>query len=335
MHNESNGIDALFARLLPVVSRLTEDYEIICVNDGSSDTTLVGLLERRRANARIKVIDLARKFGKEVALTAGLEHADGDAVVPIDADLQDPPELIADMVAKWREGYDMVIAVRSDRTADSLSKRISANLFYRVIGTLSDVPIPPNAGDFRLLDRQVVLALLRFPERTRFMKGLFATLGFSQTTVTFPRAPRAADSGKWNPWRLWNFALEGIFSFSTLPLRIWTYFGVSMAFAALAFMVYVIADTLIYGNPVAGYPSLVAILLFASGVQLIGIGILGEYLGRVFVEVKRRPLYIVRATHGFGPPSRAGGLEGSEGRKPRSGSRPEDSPPNGREIEAE
>lgn len=306
MFNESEGLQMFFARLLPAILKITDDVEIICVNDGSSDNTLELLRILSQRDSRIKVVDLARNFGKEIALTAGIEHATGDAVVPIDADLQDPPEIIGDMVEKWRCGYDMVIAVRSDRASDSFAKRHTAAIFYRIIGRLSEIAIPANAGDFRLLDRQVVEVLRRFPERTRFMKGLFAWLGFRQAVVTFSREPRAKGRGTWRAWRLWNFALEGIFSFSTLPLRVWAYFGFLMAVAALAFMVYIVVDTILYGNPVAGYPSLVAILLLATGLQLVGIGILGEYLGRVFIEVKRRPLYIVRATYGFEVPFPAG-----------------------------
>jgi glycosyltransferase involved in cell wall biosynthesis len=299
MYNEADGLDALFKRLMPIVHEITPEYEIICVNDGSDDSTLDGLVALCGTDPRIKVIDLARNFGKEIALTAGLAHASGDVVIPIDADLQDPPEVMKEMVDRWRDGYDMVIGVRADRSSDSLGKRTTAALFYRLLGTMSDVPIPANAGDFRLLDRRVVEVLRTFPERTRFMKGLFASLGFRQTFVEFSREARAVGTGKWRTWKLWNFALEGIFSFSTLPLRMWTYFGFSIALLSLAFMVYIVIDTLIYGNPVAGYPSLLAVLLFATGLQLVGIGILGEYLGRVFIEVKRRPLYIVREAYGF------------------------------------
>lgn len=299
MYNESAGLDALFGRLMPSITSITDDVEVICVNDGSSDGTFERLCVMSQRDPRIKVIDLARNFGKEIALTAGLEHTTGDAVIPIDADLQDPPELIVSMVEKWRQGYDMVIGVRTDRSSDSVGKRSTAALFYRFLGKLSDVPIPANAGDFRLLDRQVVDTLRRFPERTRFMKGIFAAAGFRQALVPFARQPRAAGTATWGTWRLWNFALDGIFSFSTVPLRVWTYFGLLIAVAAMLYTAYIVVDTLVYGNPVAGYPSLLAVLLFSTGVQLIGIGVLGEYLGRVFIEVKRRPLYIIRATYGF------------------------------------
>lgn len=299
LHNEEEVCATFFARLLPILHGLTADFEIICVNDGSQDRTLEILTAAHAKEPRIKIIDLSRNFGKELALTAGLDHAQGDAVIPIDADLQDPPELIPALVAKWQEGYDMVVAVRSDRSSDSPAKRWSAQAFYRLIGRLGEVPIPANAGDFRLLDRRVVTALRRLPERTRFMKGLFAWLGFRQAIVTYARAPRAAGQTKWKYWRLWNFALEGIFSFTTLPLRMWSYLGFATAIFSLIYMTYIVLRTLLFGIDVPGYASLIVIILFFSGLNMIGLGILGEYLGRVFVETKQRPLYLVRNRFGF------------------------------------
>jgi glycosyltransferase involved in cell wall biosynthesis len=253
------------------------------------------------ANVRIKIVDLSRNFGKEAALTAGLEYANGDVVVPLDADLQDPPELIPELVAKWREGYDMVVAVRRDRGADSLAKRTSAGLFYRVIRRLSGVPVPAQAGDFRLIDRRVVEALKLLPERTRFMKGLFAWVGFRQATISYARPARVAGSSKWRYWKLWNFALDGLLSSTTLPLRIWTYLGLVAAVVALSYMLLIVLRTLVYGVDVPGYASLAAMLLFFSGMNMIGLGIMGEYLGRVFIEVKQRPQFLVRQAIGFDP----------------------------------
>jgi polyisoprenyl-phosphate glycosyltransferase len=299
-YNEQGVLGALRERLVPVLESLTTDFEVICVNDGSKDKTWDELIELHRDDRRFKLVNLARNFGKEVALTAGLDAATGDAIVPIDADLQDPPEVIRDFVAKWREGYDTVIGVRSDRSSDGLVKRATAGAFYRVMARLSDVRIEQNAGDFRLLDRKVLDAVRALPERTRFMKGLFAWVGYRQAIVHFKREPRVLGYSKWPGWRLWNFALEGLFSFSTLPLRIWTYFGILVALFGLSYMMYIVVRTLLLGSDVPGYPSLIAIVLFVSGIQLIGIGMLGEYLGRVFIEVKQRPLYLIRETVGVG-----------------------------------
>ena len=299
-YNEEASCPAFFARVLPILESLTPDYEIVCVNDGSSDQTCRLLATEHLRNRRIKLLNLSRNFGKERALSAGLDHARGRAVIPLDADLQDPPEVIPALVAKWRDGFDVVLAVRADRSGDSLMKRATAKWFYRLLGWLSECPIPADVGDFRLLDRRVVEALRLLPERTRFMKGLFAWLGFRQAEVEYVRAARAAGESKWRYWRLWNLALEGLFSFSTLPLRIWTYVGLLVAVLALAFAAFIVGRTLISGVDVPGYASIVALLSFFSGVNMIGLGILGEYLGRVFTEVKRRPNYLVRDRLGFG-----------------------------------
>ena len=299
MYNEAEACQAFLDRVLPTVGSITADFEIICVNDGSRDRTLELLCLSHARDSRIKVVNLTRNFGKEAALTAGLEYASGDAVIPLDADLQDPPDVIPALVAKWREGYKMVVAVRGDRRSDSLPKRLTAHLFYRVIGRLSDVPIPAHTGDFRLMDRHVVDALKCLPERTRFLKGLFAWLGFTQATIHYARPPRIAGASKWRAWTLWNFALEGLFSFTTLPLRIWTYVGLTLAFAALGYMSVIIGRTLWLGVDVPGYASIISIILFFNGIQLIRLGIVGEYLGRVFIEVKQRPLYLVQEALGF------------------------------------
>jgi glycosyltransferase involved in cell wall biosynthesis len=299
MFNEEDACGAFFQRVKPIVELLTSDFEIICVNDGSRDRTLEMLRAANAEDPRIKVIDLSRNFGKEFALTAGLDCATGDAIVPIDADLQDPPEVIPEMVDLWLQGNDVVLAVRKDRSSDSRLKRVTAKLFYGVMTRVADVPLPANAGDFRLLDRTVLDALRQLPERTRFLKGLFAWLGFKQATVYYARPQRVAGVTKWRYWRLWNFALEGLFSFTTLPLRIWTYVGFAVAAFAGAYLTFVVVQTLVMGVVVPGYASLLSLVLFFSGLNMVGLGILGEYVGRVFVESKRRPLYVVRERIGF------------------------------------
>lgn len=297
--NEADGLPVLFDRLESATQALMADFEWVFVNDGSSDATLEILKARAAQDRRVRIIDLSRNFGKELALTAGLDHARGDAVIPLDADLQDPPELIASMIERWQSGFDVVLAIRSSRAEDHPVKRMTANGFYRLFGRLSDVEMKPNAGDFRLMDQRVVEALRQLPERTRFMKGLFAWLGFKQTEIYFSREKRAVGNSKWGSWKLWNFALDGIFSFSTAPLRIWSYLGAALSVFSCVYLIFVVLDTLIHGNPVPGYPSLVAIMLFFNGVILLGLGIVGEYIGRIFIETKRRPLYLVRETVGF------------------------------------
>jgi glycosyltransferase involved in cell wall biosynthesis len=300
MYNEAEVIAPLFDRVLPVLESITDDFEIVCVDDGSTDNTLDLLRAWNRRDKRVKTISLTRNFGKEAALTAGLRISSGQAVVPLDADLQDPPEVIPQLVEKWREGFDMVLAVRSDRAGDSWLKRKSAALFYSVINRMSTTPVPDNTGDFRLMSRKVIDALLKLGERNRFMKGIFGWVGFSQTSIHYSRPSRVAGTSKWHYWKLWNFALDGMLSFSTAPLRIWTYLGVIVALFALSYMTYVIAKTLIFGADVPGYASIIVLLLFTSGLNMIGLGIIGEYLGRVFMEVKKRPLYLVDEEIGIG-----------------------------------
>ena len=299
MYNEAENLSVFFAALITAVERVTDDYEIICVNDGSSDQTLELLKERHQSDQRIKVIDLSRNFGKEAALSAGLNFARGDAVIPIDADLQDPPELIPQLVEKWRQGYQVVLCERTVRRADSRLIRYAASLFYRLNHKLSDISIPVNVGDYRLMDRQVIDALRKLPERTRFMKGIFAWLGYEQTRVGYVRPPRNSGTSKWKFWKLWNFALDGIFSFTTLPLRIWTYMGFAVACGAAVYMTYIVFKVLIMGVDVPGYASTLVFLLFFSGLNMIGLGILGEYVGRIFTEVKRRPLYLINQKIGI------------------------------------
>lgn len=298
-HNEEPNIDHLFERLSAIVNRLNISYEIICIDDGSRDNTLKCLINHHYGDPAIKVVSFSRNFGKEIALTAGIDHTQGKAVIPIDADLQDPPELIEQLIDKWREGYDVVYAQRRLRLDDSCLKRLTAKAFYWTIGKVSPVEIPANVGDFRLLDRRVVEALKQMPERTRFMKGLFAWVGFKQCSIPYDRQPRYQGQSKWNYWKLWNFALDGITSFSLIPLKIWTYLGLTISFLAFLYAAYLIIFTLIAGITVPGYISLMVVILFLGGIQLIGLGIIGEYLGRIYEETKQRPLYLVQESHGF------------------------------------
>ncbi len=301
MHNEENGLDALFARVCSTAEKITQAYEIVCVDDGSTDGTLAALLERRGENNRLKIVELSRNFGKDAALTAGLDHATGDAVVPIDADLQDPPEVIERLHAKWQEGFDVVYAQRSARESDGLVKRMTASLFYRLHNMIAEVDIPHDTGDFRLMDRRVVDVLRNMPERTRFMKGMFAWVGFKQTGVPYRREPRAADKTKWSYWKLWNFAIDGIVSGSTVPLRVWTYTGSMIAACAFFYALFLIGRTLIYGTDVPGYASIMVAVLLLGGVNILALGIIGEYLSRVFAEVQDRPLYLVNKNYGIEP----------------------------------
>jgi glycosyltransferase involved in cell wall biosynthesis len=294
IHNEEDSLSAFFSRLLPALDAIGESCEIICVNDGSRDGTLNKLRDFQKSEARLRVVDLSRNFGKEAALTCGIDHALGDAVIPIDADLQDPPELIVEMVRVWRQGFDVVLAQRMDRSSDHMLKRKTAEWFYHLHNAISEPPIPVNVGDFRLMDRRVVDALKLLPERRRFMKGLFAWVGFRQATLPYVREARTEGESKFSGWRLWNFALEGITSFSTAPLRIWTYLGLVIALLAFTFGLFVIGRTLMLGRDLPGYASLITVVLFLGGVQLIGLGVLGEYIGRLYGEAKGRPIYIVR-----------------------------------------
>jgi glycosyltransferase involved in cell wall biosynthesis len=291
--NEEEALPEFHRRLAATLDRVAPAAGIIYVNDGSRDgsTALLGALHL--ADPRVEVIELSRNFGKEAAMSAGLDHADGDAVVLIDADLQDPPELIEDMLRAWREGADVVVMRRRSRARESWLRRSTAHAFYRVIGRLGTIPIPPDTGDFRLLSRRAAAALRRLPERGRFMKGLFAWIGFPTRELLYDRDPRYAGRSKFTYWRLWNFALEGITSFSAAPLKAASYFGLALALAAFAFGLYFIVKTLLYGDPVPGFPTLVVLVAFFGGLQLLALGVIGEYLSRMFVEVKQRPLYLV------------------------------------------
>lgn len=302
MFNEADGLDALFSRLMPCLRKVTEAFEVVCVNDGSRDATLVKLREYAAKEPRIKVVSFSRNFGKELALTAGIDHSKGRAVVPIDADLQDPPELIEEMVKIWREGTPVVLATRESRPGDSWLKRKTAEWFYTFMRKVSTVPIPPNTGDFRLMDRKVVDSIVKLRERTRFMKGIFAWVGYPSKTIYYTRPARAEGRSRFNLRGLWRFALDGIFSFTTVPLRVWTYIGAFISLISFVYAIYVVIKTLILGVDVPGYPSLMVVVLFMGGIQLISLGIIGEYVGRIYKETKNRPLYVVHETIGIQNP---------------------------------
>jgi polyisoprenyl-phosphate glycosyltransferase len=282
-----------FHQRLSVVMDLLGTWEAVYVNDGSRDASLRMLEAFHQTEDHVAIVNLSRNFGKEIATTAGLEYASGEAVIVIDADLQDPPELIPQLVAGWRNGFDMVYAERRARDGETWLKRATSGLFYRLMQRLGRVQLPRNTGDFRLMSRRVVDAVLQLREQHRFMKGLFAWVGFPTMAVQYDRAPRQAGTTKWNYWKLWNLALDGITGFTVMPLKVATYLGLAVALFAVVFGAQLVVRTLLFGNPVAGYPSLMAVILFLGGVQLITLGVIGEYLGRVFNETKRRPLYLV------------------------------------------
>lgn len=299
MYNEEKNIAEFHERLVTALENIGGSWEIICVNDGSNDTTLLQLISLHNQDKRFKVISFSRNFGKEIAMTAGIEKASGQVLIPIDADLQDPPELIPEMIEKWREGYQIVNATRRVRHGETWLKRFTAKTFYSFINKISTIPIPTNTGDFRLISRPVVEALKMMPERTRFMKGLFAWVGFQQATVYYDRHPRNAGNTKWNYWRLWNFAIDGLASFSSVPLRIWSYCGLMLSLLSFLYAAFLVVKTVIFGKDWPGYASTMVAILFLGGIQLISLGVIGEYLGRVYKEVKMRPLYIIERSYGF------------------------------------
>ncbi|MGH7040580.1 MAG: glycosyltransferase family 2 protein, partial [Acetobacteraceae bacterium] len=291
--NEAAALPGFVRRLTMVMDGLDPAWELVIVDDGSRDDTAAIAAGLHVTDRRVALLQLSRNFGKEIAATAGLDHARGEAVILIDADLQDPPELIPSLVAAWRNGYDMVYAERRDRDGDSWLKRHTAAAFYRLMRRCGPVELPSQAGDFRLMSRPVVDALLSLREHHRFMKGLCAWVGFRSCGVPYSRGPRLAGNSKWTYWKLWNLALEAVTGFSVLPLKLASYLGLAVAAFATLFGGQLVLRTLLYGNPVPGYPSLMAVVLFLGGVQLITLGVIGEYLGRVFNETKRRPLYLV------------------------------------------
>jgi glycosyltransferase involved in cell wall biosynthesis len=292
-YNEEEVLETFYERVTKVLADIGAPYEIVLVNDGSRDNTLAMMHAMRARDEHITVVDLSRNFGKEIALTAGLDHTRGDVVVVLDSDLQDPPELIPEMLEGWREGYDVVYGVRSQRDGETWFKKATAKAFYRLIGKISRVQIPQDTGDFRLMTQRTVRELTRLREEHRFMKGLFAWIGFPAKPLYYRRDARVAGTTKWNYLKLMNLAIEGITSFTITPLKVATVLGSSIAFLSFIYACYVIWKTLMYGDPVRGYPSLMVTVLFLGGVQLIAIGLLGEYIGRIFNEVKRRPLYLV------------------------------------------
>jgi polyisoprenyl-phosphate glycosyltransferase len=297
-HNEEEGVAIYYAAVCAVAVGLPAySFEFVCVDDGSTDATLERLVALTETDERVRVVELSRNFGKEPALTAALDAALGDAVVPMDADLQDPPELIPEMVAHWERGADVVLAHRSDRSSDAFMKRLTAELFYRCHALLSDVKIPDNVGDFRLMDRRVVEALKLLPERQRFMKGLFAWVGFRTVMVEYARQPRTTGRTNFSGWKLWNFALEGFTGFSVAPLKAWTYVGCVCALFTFCYGLFIVARTFIEGVDVPGYASILVSVLFFGSLQLISVGLLGEYVGRMYMESKHRPVYLVRDTY--------------------------------------
>jgi polyisoprenyl-phosphate glycosyltransferase len=303
-YNEEEAVGPFFAAIDEKLADL--NLELVFVDDGSRDATVALLKARAAQDRRVKIVVLARNFGKEPALSAGLDHCSGDVVVPMDVDLQDPLETIPIFIEKWREGYDVVYGVRDDRTTDSALKRGFAIGFYRIFNRISQDKIPENAGDFRLMDRRVVETLRQLPERVRFMKGLFAWVGFRQVGVGYVRPPRSAGQTKFRFWRLWQLALDGIFGFSSLPLKVWSYVGVAVSAVALAFAIFIIIRTLMFGIDTPGYASLMTVVLLLGGIQIFSMGVLGEYLSRVYTEVKGRPLYLIDYVH-----------NGADDKKPR------------------
>ncbi len=297
VYNEDEVLPAFHKRTSAVLDSMSIAAEVIYVNDGSDDNTLPVLMDLRERDSRVAIVDLSRNFGKEIALSAGLDYAKGSAVIVIDADLQDPPELIPTLVKDWQDGFDVVYAKRSTREGETFLKKVTAHAFYRLISRVSRVEMPEDVGDFRLLSRQTVESLKQLREQHRSMKGLFAWIGYSQKAVLYQREPRFAGQSKWSYWSLWNFAIEGITSYTIAPLKVATYVGIAVALLAFVYAGVIVYRTLMYGNPVAGYPSLIVLILFLGGVQLITLGMIGEYLGRVFDETKRRPLYFVRDYH--------------------------------------
>ncbi|HUA82113.1 MAG TPA: glycosyltransferase family 2 protein [Dyella sp.] len=296
-YNESAVLDAFHARLSSVMDRLALSCDVLYVDDGSQDDTWSIMQALAATDSRVGALKLSRNFGKEAALTAGLDHVDADAAVVIDADLQDPPELIPQLVEQWQAGYDVVYATRSARAGETGFKRFTAAAFYRTMEIMSEVAVPRDTGDFRLLSRRALAALAQLRERQRFMKGLFAWIGYRQTSISYMRDPRLAGKTKWNYWRLAQFAIEGITSFSSAPLKLATWTGLAASALAFLFGLKVLLKALLHGDPVPGYPSLMVVVLFLGGVQLLALGVIGEYLGRNYNETKRRPLYFIEEEH--------------------------------------
>lgn len=304
--NEGPNIEPLCERVIPILQRITQQWEIVFVDDGSSDDTMDFIRRRNEAEPRIGAVSFSRNFGKEIAIAAGLDHTRGEAVVIMDADLQHPPELIETFVARWREGYHMVYGQRTDREGESPAKRAFTRVFYNLFRRFGETELPEGAGDFRLIDKRGVEVLRALGERARFSKGLYAWIGFEHVGVPFTVEERQHGETKWSFRKLFRFAFDGITSFSTMPLRVWTYIGTLVSFLALAIAIYLMIRTLLFGTDVPGYPSLMVSVMFFSGIQLISLGVIGEYIGRIFAEVKRRPLYVVADRIGGAAESKSG-----------------------------
>ncbi|MFN8674370.1 MAG: glycosyltransferase family 2 protein [Candidatus Sericytochromatia bacterium] len=298
-YNEYENLNFFYQRMKVVLEKITENWEIVFVNDGSKDNTLQEMIRLNSIDNRVKIVDFSRNFGKEVALTAGLDYAIGQVIIPIDTDLQDPPELIYDMIELWKKGNDVVYATRTKREGETWIKKATAYLFYDFINKMTKITIPRNTGDYRLMDRKVLDSLKELKETHRFMKGLFSWVGYKQVSLPYVREPRYAGVTKFNYWKLWNFAIEGITSFSIAPLQFATYLGFLVFAFSFLYAVIIIIKTAIFGSDVKGYPSLMVTMLFMGGVQLITIGVIGEYVGRIYNEVKQRPLYIVNRKYGI------------------------------------
>ena len=320
--NEGSNIDALITRLVPVLSEVALSWEIIFVDDGSSDDTLSRISRFHRTNNRIKAVSFSRNFGKEIGIAAGLDHAHGAAVIIMDADLQHPPELIPALIERWKNGFSIVYGQRTDRSTDSFLRRGLTRMFYRVFAMFGETPLPQDAGDFRLLDRSAVEALKGMGERARFSKGLYAWIGFKSVGVPFEAAERRSGQSKFKPNVLFRFALDGIISFSTVPLRLWTYIGALISGIALLAAFYSIISTLISGVDVPGFATLIVSITFFSGIQLLSLGIIGEYIGRIFAEVKGRPLYIVGEKIGLPGSISVEDIKLLDTRRAKSGRRP-------------
>lgn len=292
-YNEEENINTFYEKIKDILDRATPNWEIVFINDGSSDNTLNIIRDLAKVDRRIKYLSFSRNFGKEIALTAGLDYADCDAVIPIDTDLQDPPELILEMVKHWQDGNDVVYAKRKVREGETFFKLLTASMFYKLMANMSDIDIPENVGDFRLLDKKVVKELRRLKEKNRFMKGIFSWVGFKNKEILFERKKRDAGTTKFNFLRLWHFAIDGITSFSMFPLRIFLYSGSAIMFLSFIYALVIVFKTIFIGKDLAGYPSIMVTILFFGGMNMFAIGVIGEYLGRVYEEVKNRPLYIV------------------------------------------
>lgn len=297
--NEEIVIESFIGKLKQALERITHNYEIIIIDDGSQDATLLKISQMAMHIKQLKILGLSRNFGKEIALTAGLDYASGDVVILLDADFQHPLDLLSTFLDRWAHGYDMVYGLRTNRTTETVTKRNFAKMFYWLMNKLTETDIPPNAGDFRLLDRNVVAALKQFPERTRFMKGLYGWIGFKKIGVPFTVEARAAGKSSFRLRKLFELAITGITSFSSVPLRVWGFIGFIISIIALIYAIYIVTVTLLFGADLPGFPTLAVAVMFFGGVQLLSIGILGEYIARIFTEVKQRPKYLLQYKEGF------------------------------------